>query len=221
MSTRSIGLSEALHRYFLDSIVEEPDLFRQLREETAELPGAGMQISPEQGRFMSWLVGLLGARRCLEVGVFTGYSSLAVARVLPADGQLVACDVSEEWTAIARRYWQLGGVESKIDLRLGPAVETLDGMLEQGEAGAFDFAFIDADKASYLAYYERALALVRTGGVIAFDNTLWGGKVADPAVEDPDTRAIRDLNRRVTRDPRVDASLIPLGDGVLLARKLS
>jgi caffeoyl-CoA O-methyltransferase len=218
VSTRSLGLSEALHHYLVASIAE-PQVLAELREETSRLKNAGMQISPEQGRFMAWLVGLLGARRCLEVGVFTGYSSLAVASVLPDHGALVACDVNEEWTAIARRYWERARVAQKIDLRLGPALQTLDALLAGGQAGSFDFAFIDADKTNYSNYYDRALALLRPGGVLAFDNALWSGKVADPAVDDEDTRAIRAVNRRGFEDPRVDASLVPIGDGILLLRK--
>jgi predicted O-methyltransferase YrrM len=219
VSTRSIGLSEALHNYLVDSI-GEPEVLAELREETSRLKQAGMQISPEQGRFMAWLVGLLGARRCLEVGVFTGYSSLAVASVLPDHGTLVACDVNEKWTEIARRYWERARVAQKIDLRLGPAMETLDALLADGQAGSFDFAFVDADKTNYSNYYDRTLALLRPGGVLAFDNALWSGKVADPAIDDDDTRAIRAVNRRGFEDPRVDASLIPMGDGILLLRKL-
>jgi caffeoyl-CoA O-methyltransferase len=220
VSTRSLGLSEALHHYLVDAI-REPKLLAELREETSRLKNAGMQISPEQGRFMAWLAGLLGARRCLEVGVFTGYSSLAVASVLPDRGALVACDVNEEWTAIARRYWERARVAQKIDLRLGPALETLDALLAGGQAGSFDFAFVDADKTNYSNYYDRTLALLRPGGVLAFDNTLWSGKVADPAIDDDDTRAIRAVNRRGFEDPRVDASLVPIGDGILLLRKLA
>jgi caffeoyl-CoA O-methyltransferase len=220
VSTRSLGLSDALHGYFLASVVHEPELLRRLRKETEVLPGAGMQISPEQGRFMGWLVRLIGARRCVEIGVFTGYSSLSVALALPADGQIVACDVNAEWTAIAQRYFGEAELAHKFDLRLGPALATLDALCEGGERGQYDFAFIDADKANYPGYYERCLTLLRPGGVIAVDNALWSGKVADPSATDDDTRAIRDLNARVVSDPRVSACLIPIGDGLLLAQKL-
>jgi predicted O-methyltransferase YrrM len=190
-----------------------------LREETAQLAQRAMQISPEQGQFMALLARLTGARRCLEVGVFTGYSSLATALALPDDGRIVACDVSEEWTSVARRYWQRAGVDHKIDLRLAPASETLDALLAAGNGGTFDFAFIDADKTGYLAYYERALALLRTGGLALIDNTLWSGRVADPEVADADTVALRHFNEVLHRDERVDLSLLPIGDGLTLARK--
>ncbi|HEY8945559.1 MAG TPA: class I SAM-dependent methyltransferase [Polyangiaceae bacterium] len=219
MSTRSIGLSDALHGYLLSLAANESPLLGELREETAKLPRGGMQIAPEQGRFMAWLVRLLGARRCLEVGVFTGYSSLSVAMALPPDGSLVACEVDEAWAAIAKRYWQRAGVESRVELVLGPALATLDALLLRGEGERFDFAFVDADKDNYPAYYERSLALVRPGGVVAFDNALWGGRVADVTVVDEETRAIRGVNERAARDPRVDATLVPIGDGLLMLRK--
>jgi caffeoyl-CoA O-methyltransferase len=194
-------------------------LLVQLRAETSQLAQASMQIGPEQGQFMALLAKLIGARRCLEIGVFTGYSSLVVALALPNDGKIVACDVSEEWTAIARRYWTLAGVDHKIDLRLRRATRTLDELIEAGESGSYDYAFIDADKTSYDAYYERVLTLLRPGGLILIDNVLWSGKVADPAVNDADTVALRELNAKVHRDERVDASLVGIGDGLLLARK--
>ena len=178
-----------------------------------------MQVGPEQGQFMALLVELLGARNALEVGTFTGYSALAVALALPEDGRLVACDVSEEWTAIGRRYWEEAGVAHKIDLRLAPAVETLDALLAEGCGGTFDFAFIDADKEGYDAYYERALELMRPGGLVVLDNTLWRGKVADPTISDADTEALRALNTKLAGDERVTLSLLPVGDGVTLARK--
>ena len=178
-----------------------------------------MQIGPEQGQFMALLARLTGARRCIEVGVFTGYSSLAVALALPPDGRIVACDVSEEWTAIARRHWQAAGVDSKIELRLAPAVDTLDAMLAAGEAGRHDLAFIDADKVNYGRYYERVLELLRPGGLVVVDNTLWSGRVADPAVVDADTVALREFNERLHVDERVDLSLVPIGDALTLARK--
>jgi predicted O-methyltransferase YrrM len=178
-----------------------------------------MQISPEQGQFMFLLLRLIGATRCLEIGVFTGYSSLVTALALPEDGRIVACDVSEEWTAVARRYWREAGVEPKIDLRIAPALETLDRLVEAGETGRFDFAFIDADKESYLSYYERVLQLLRPGGLLAVDNVLWSGRVADPEVSDADTAALRHFNESLHRDERIDLSLVPIGDGLTLARK--
>jgi caffeoyl-CoA O-methyltransferase len=192
---------------------------RRLREETAPMENANMQVGPEQGQFMALLVELVGARNALEVGTFTGYSALAVALALPEDGRLVACDVSEEWTAVGRRYWEEAGVAHKIDLRLAPAVETLDALLAEGRGGTFDFAFIDADKEGYDAYYERALELTRSGGLILLDNTLWRGKVADPTISDADTEALRALNTKLASDERVTLSLLPVGDGLTLARK--
>jgi caffeoyl-CoA O-methyltransferase len=180
---------------------------------------AGMQIGADQGQFMALLTKLTGARRCLEIGVFTGYSSISVALALPPDGKILACDVSEEWTAIARRYWKKAGVDSKIELRLGPAVETLEALLAKGESGKFDFAFIDADKGNYLAYYERVLKLLRPGGLIAIDNTLWSGEVANPDNQKPDTVALRALNDALHHDERIDVALLGIGDGVTLARK--
>jgi len=219
MSNRSIALSDALYGYLLENSLRETDVMRRLREETARLPGAGMQIGPEQGQFMALLVQLMGARRCLEVGTFTGYSALAVAQALPADGRLVACDVNEKTTAVARRYWQEAGVADRIDLRLAPARETLDGLLAGGEASRFDFAFIDADKTNYDAYYEAALKLLRPGGLVAIDNVLWGGAVINSSDDDADTRAIRALNAKIAADQRVSCSLLPLGDGLTLALK--
>lgn len=218
MSVATIAMTEALHAYLL-STVREPELLGRLREETARLPDAGMQISPEQGQLMQLLVELVGARRALEVGVFTGYSSTVVALALPPDGKLVACDVNEEWTAIARRYWREAGVESKVELHVRPARVTLDELLATGQGGSFDFAFIDADKTGYDDYYERCLALLRPGGLLAVDNTLWGGDVADPADQRESTRAIRALNLKIAGDARVSASLVPIGDGLYLARK--
>ncbi|HVK04451.1 MAG TPA: class I SAM-dependent methyltransferase [Armatimonadaceae bacterium] len=219
MSTKTFTLSDELHDYLLRNSVREPEVLSRLREETAAMPNGGMQISPEQGQFMRLLVELIGAKRVLEVGVFTGYSSTSVALALPDDGRIVACDVSEEFTGVARRYWQEAGVAHKIDLRLGPATETLRKMVDAGEADTFDFAFIDADKPNYDAYYESALVLVRPGGLIGIDNTLWSGKVADPAIEDESTLRIRELNAKLYRDERVTLSQIPIGDGLTLARK--
>ena len=219
MSNRSITLTDPIYQYMNDVSLREAPVLRALREETAALTQRSMQIAPEQGQFMALLVRLLRARRCLEIGVFTGYSSLATALALPVDGRIVACDVSEEWTAIARRYWEQGGVAHKIDLRIAPATSTLDTLLGQGQAGTFDLAFIDADKTNYLAYYERTLQLLRPGGLVLIDNTLWSGRVADPAVTDPDTVALRELNSTLLRDERIDLSLLPVGDGLTLALK--
>jgi predicted O-methyltransferase YrrM len=191
----------------------------RLREETARLPQGQMQIGPDQAAFFALLVRALGVHRALEIGTFTGYSSLAVASALPADGRLVCCDISAEWTAVAGRYWREAGVDARIDLHLGPAAETLETLLAAGNAGSFDFAFIDADKTGYDGYYEACLQLLRPGGVLALDNMLWGGAVADPAQSDPDTVALRALNAKVYADTRVEAALLTVGDGVLLVRK--
>jgi predicted O-methyltransferase YrrM len=219
MSVATIAMTEALYGYLLKTTLREPELLARLRAETAALPNAGMQISPEQGQLMGLLIELIGARRTLEVGVFTGYSSTVVALALPADGKLVACDVSAEWTDVARRYWREAGVESKIELHVQPALQTLDALLATEHAGTFDFAFIDADKTGYDAYYERCLALLRVGGLIAVDNTLWSGAVADDADQRESTRAIRALNVKIAADARVTTSLLPIGDGLYLARK--
>jgi len=220
MSNKTFTLPDDLYAYLFEHSVREPEILRRLREETARDSMARMQIAPEQGQFMQLLVRLMGAQRYLEVGVFTGYSSLAVALALPADGRIIACDVSDNWTKVARRYWTEAGVAEKIDLRLAPALQTLDGLISAGAAASFDFAFIDADKTSYRAYYERALTLIRVGGLIAVDNTLWEGRVADPTASDADTLAIRDFNRHLRDDRRVHVCLIPIGDGLSLALKL-
>jgi predicted O-methyltransferase YrrM len=219
LSTRTTGLSDSLQEYLLRATLREPEVLAELRAETAKLPAARMQISPEQGQLMRLLVESIGARRAIEVGVFTGYSSLSVALAMPPDGRLIACDVSEEWTAIARRYWANAGVAHKIELRLAPALETLDALLAEGQENDFDFCFIDADKDRYDDYYERCLRLLRPGGLVAIDNALWGGSVADRSQRDEDTEAIRALNAKVVRDERVSMSLVPIGDGLLLARK--
>jgi predicted O-methyltransferase YrrM len=219
VSNKTIGLSDELAAYVFEVGVREPEVLTRLREETAAIPEHGMQIAPEQGAFLAMLVELTGAQRCIEVGTFTGYSSTAVALALPADGRLLCCDVSEEWTSIARRSWEHAGVAGKIDLRIGPAVETLDRVLADGEAATYDFAFVDADKAGYDAYYERLLRLVRPGGLIAIDNTLWGGRVLDVDTDDEDTRAIRALNAKLATDDRVSLCLLPVADGVTLARR--
>ncbi|MPY90370.1 MAG: SAM-dependent methyltransferase [Luteitalea sp.] len=221
MSIRTLELDDTLYAYLQRVSLREPSLLRRLREETTALADeqARMQISAEQGQLMALLVRLLGARRTLEIGVFTGYSTLAVGLALPPDGRIIACDISKEWTDVARRYWEEAGVAHKIDLRLGAALRTLDSLLAADPAETFDFAFIDADKKSYDAYYERALMLLRPGGLIALDNMLWSGKVADPTVQDEDTRALRALNEKLHVDRRVDLSLIPIGDGLTLVRK--
>jgi len=219
MSHKSTGLDDRLYEYLASVSRREPEVLRQLREETAALPQAGMQISPEQGQFMGLLAQLSGAVKVLEVGVFTGYSSTAVALALPAHGRVTALDISPEWTAVARRYWELAGVADKIDLRLGPGIESLDALLPEAE-GTYDFAFIDADKENYDGYYERVLRLLRPGGLLLIDNVLWGERVADASLDDPDTKAIRALNRKIHADSRVAISLLPLADGISLALKL-
>ena len=219
MSRQTLPLTDQLYDYLLGASLREPDVLRRLREETAAHPKSQMQIAPEQGQFMALLARLMGARRALEVGVFTGYSSLAVARALPEDGHLVACDVSEEYTAVARRYWQEAGVDQKIDLRIAPAAETLDALLEDGQAGTFDFAFIDADKTGYDGYYERTLRLLRSGGLVVLDNMLQGGAVADPADDSASVQAIRALNAKLHEDARIHLSLLPVADGLTLALK--
>lgn len=219
MSNRSIGLDGPLYEYLLAASLREHPVLAKLRAETAAHPKVNMQISPEQGQFMALLVKLMGATRCIEVGVFTGYSSLAIALALLPTGRLFACDISEEYTAVARRYWDEAGVAGRIDLRIAPALETLEALLANGGAGGFDFGFIDADKGAYGEYYERLLALLRPGGLVAVDNTLWDGAVADEADREPDTVAIREFNARLRDDPRIDLSLVPIGDGLTLARK--
>lgn len=219
MSNKTLCLDDRLYEYLLSVSLREPEILTRLRQETAQHPHALMQVAPDQGQLMALLIQLMGAKKALEVGVFTGYSSLCVALALPADGKLVACDVSEEFTAIARRYWQEAGVADKIELHLAPALQTLDRLLDSGQAGTFDFAFIDADKGNYLNYYERSLQLVRVGGLIAIDNVLWSGQVADPQVQDASTQAIRLLNETLHRDERVTISMLPIADGLTLALK--
>ena len=220
MSNQSIGLSDPLYQYLLANSVREPEILAKLRAETAQHPLVNMQISPEQGQLMGLLVQLIGAKRCLEVGVFTGYSSLAVALNLPDDGRIIACDVSDEFTSVARKYWQEAGVDHKISLYIAPALATLDQLIAAGESGTFDFAFIDADKNNYAAYYDRCFQLVRPGGLILVDNVLWYGRVADPAMDgDRRTQAIRQINQQIYHDDRVQISLIPIGDGLTIARK--
>lgn len=219
MALRSL-LPEGVEPY-IGSLVSETDLQRRLRVETQALPDnqARMQVGPDQAALLALFARLVGARRAIEVGTFTGMSSLAVALALPADGRLVCCDVSEEWTAIARRYWREAGVEGRVELRLGPASDSLEALLRETGPGAWDFAFIDADKKGYDAYYELCLRLLRPNGLVALDNMLWSGKVADASVHDPDTDALRALNAKIAADPRVEACLLSVGDGVMLARK--
>lgn len=212
-------LTDRLYEYSLAVGLREPDVLRELREETSKLTDGEMQIAPEQGPFTALLIQVLGAKNCLEIGTFTGYSALWTAAALPPDGNLICCDVSEEYTAVARKYWEKAGLDGKIDLRIGPALDTLQSLLAGGWAGLMDYAFIDADKSNYDAYYEACLNLVRPGGVIAIDNTLWDGKVADEKVKDADTVAIRDLNKKLHGDERVWLSLLPFADGLTLALK--
>jgi len=219
MTNRTIALDDRLHQYLQDNSLRETPLMRELREVTARHEKAHMQIGPEQGQFMTLLVELLGARRIIEVGTYTGYSALCMAQALPEDGQLICCDLSTEWTAIGVPYWQRAGVRDRIDLRIGPAVDTLDRLIASDQVGCFDIAFVDADKTNYLHYYERCLALLRRGGLLMFDNTLWNGAVADPADREPDTLALRELNQKLHQDQRVSISLVPIGDGLTLARK--
>jgi len=220
MANKTFSLTDAVYRYLLSASLREPEILRKLREETAKDPMARMQIAPEQGQFMALLVQLMGAKKCIEIGVFTGYSSLCVALALPPDGKITACDTSEEWTQIARRYWQEAGVAHKIELRLAPALKTLDALLAENQAGTYDFAFIDADKENYLAYYECCLKLLRRGGLIAIDNTLWSGRVAEPDNHETDTVALREFNSSLHQDQRVALSLLPIADGLTLVLKL-
>ena len=219
MSRNNLRIDDALEAYLAVLLPEEPPVLARLRQETSRLEAADMQIGRDQGRFMTLMLCCLGARRTIEVGVFTGYSTLITALALPNTGRIVACDISRQWTEIALRYWREAGVADKIDLRIGPAADTLDAMLASGNGESYDFAFIDADKTGYDGYYESCLALLRPGGVIAIDNALWGGSVANSAKNSEDTQAIRALNEKVSRDPRVEAYLAPVGDGVHLAWK--
>ena len=219
MSNRTTPLTDPLYDYLLDHSLRESEAARALREETATLSKRNMQIAPEQGQFMQMLARLTGATSYIDVGVFTGYSSLVMAEVLPANGRILGCDLESEWTDIARRHWKAAGISERIELVLAPALETLNSRIEAGEAGQWDMAFIDADKAEYIDYYEACLKLVRPGGLILADNTLWNGNVADPGVEDEDTQAIRAFNAHVHGDDRVDLSLVPIGDGLTLLRK--
>ena len=219
MTSRSLGLPDRIHDYVLRWGLDEPAILARLRGETATHPHASMQISPEQGAVLALLVELLDARRCIEIGTFTGYSSLAVALAMPDDGRIICCDVSDEYTSVARRYWAEAGVADRVELRLGPALDSLDALLRDGAAGTFDLAFIDADKTGYLDYWDRCVELVRPGGVIALDNVLWGGSVADDDDDHASTRAIRAVNERVATDPRVRHVLLAIADGMTIARK--
>jgi caffeoyl-CoA O-methyltransferase len=219
LSNRTLSIDDRVYDYLLSVSLKEPDLLRQLREETAGIEFSEMQIAPEQGQFMALLVKLTGAKRALEIGTFTGYSSICIANALAGDGELVCCDDSAEWTAIAKKYWQLTGLQDRIDFRLGDARETLQAFIDAGQTESFDFIFIDADKQNYPLYYEQSFKLLRKGGIMAVDNTLWSGDVADPANTEPGTRAIRRFNDMVRQDARVEISLVPIGDGLTLIYK--
>lgn len=219
MPKKMIKVSEELYDYILSVSLREPEILRRLREETAPYPHSMMQISPDQGQFMALLVRLIAATRTIELGVYTGYSSLSVALALPPDGKIIACDVNEEWTSMATRYWAEAGVSHKVDLRLAPAMETLDGLLAEGRSGSFDFIFIDADKENYEGYYERSFELLRVGGIIAVDNVLWSGRVLDPLWHDRDTKAIRAFNSKLLSDDQILLSMVPIADGLTLAVK--
>lgn len=210
-----------LYYYLLSVSLREPQVLTQLREETAQLPDGEMQIAPDQGQFMALLIKLMGVKRILEIGTFTGYSSLWMALALPADGQILTCDISEEDTAIAQRYWQAAGIANKVDLHLAPALDTLNDLLSTGAAGTFDFVFIDADKVNYHHYYEKSLTLLRPGGLMAIDNVLWSGEVADLTADDPETNALRALNLALCQDERIDLSMLGIADGLTLALKKS
>ena len=220
MSTATIILDEKLREYLLNVSVKESEILRELREETAQMEYSAMQISPEQGAFMSFLVELIQAKRTLEIGVFTGYSALVVAIALSEDGIVTACDVSEEWANVGMKYWKKAQVEDKIDLRIAPALKTLDQLLSEGKQGTYDFAFIDADKIEYQGYFDKSLELLRIGGLIAIDNVLWGGSVIDDSIQDSSTKAIRAFNENLSSDSRVSISMVPIGDGLTLACKL-
>lgn len=221
MANQTLGLDQKVYQYLQAISLREPEILTQLRQEIADHPMARMQIAPEQGQLMALLVQLIGARKTLEIGVFMGYSALVVALALPPTGKIIACESNEAYAAIARGYWQQAGMADKIDLRLAPALETLDSLLATGEANSFDFAFIDADKSNYEHYYERSLALLRPGGLMAIDNVLWSGRVADPQVQDNRTRKLRALNQKLHQDPRIHLSLLPIADGLTLAIKRS
>ena len=217
MSTGILNLTDDLRDYLWQKGMKEHPVLEELREETAQLPESVMQICPEQGALMANLVRLMSAKKTLEIGTFTGYSALVVALALPEDGKIVACDISEEWTAIGKKKWVQAGVAEKIELRIGAALGTLEELIQDGQEGSFDFAFIDADKANYLDYYKMCLKLVRKGGVVAIDNVLWSGSVINSEINDVDTVAIRELNEFLAKDERVSLSMVPVGDGLTLA----
>ena len=219
MSNRTLSIDDRVYDYLLSVSLKESDLLKQLRAETAGIEFSEMQIAPEQGQFMALLVKLIAARRALEIGTFTGYSSISIASALPQGGELVCCDDSDEWTLMAKKYWQQAGLEDRIDFRLGDAARTLQALVDEGQAGTFDFIFIDADKQNYPLYYELSLNLLRAGGLMAVDNTLWSGDVADPENMEPGTRAIRRFNEMLKQDERVEISLVPIGDGLTLVHK--
>ncbi|MDA0997586.1 MAG: class I SAM-dependent methyltransferase [Proteobacteria bacterium] len=219
MSIRTIPMTDELHKYMLSVSLRDTPVMQALRKRTARLPMARMQISPEQGQFMALLIKMLGAKRCIEVGTFTGYSALCVAAAMPKDGRIVCCDISEEYTAIAKPFWKTARVAAKIDLRIAPATKTLDAMLKAGEAGSYDFAFIDADKEGYADYYARCLKLIRKSGVIAFDNIFMSGRVMEKKPSSEGVKAMKKFNATLAKDNRVDISLVPIGDGLTLARK--
>lgn len=219
MSDITINLTSQLYDYLLTNSLREPEVLKKLREQTHTMSMSQMQISPEQGQFMGLLMELMGAKKTLDIGTFTGYSALSVALRLPQEGRVIACDINGEWTKIAKKFWEMSGVGNKIELRLAPAVETLTQLIQDGEENTFDFAFIDADKMNYERYYELSLQLIRPGGLIAIDNVLWSGRVAEPAEVDDNTKAIRALNAKVAKDSRVTMSMLPIGDGLTLARK--
>lgn len=219
MSNVSMGLPPDMQDYLLRHGVREPEILARLRDETARLPEHNMQIAPEQGALLALLVELIGAKRCIEIGTFTGYSSLVVALAMPPDGTIVCCDISDEWTSVARRYWAQAGVADRVDLRLGPALDTMDELLANGGEGTFDFAFIDASKREYPDYHERIVRLLRSGGLAAYDNVFWDGGVIDESLQDDDVGGVRRLNERLAADERVSIAMLPIADGVTLARK--
>ncbi len=219
MSNRTLSINDRIYTYLNSVSLREPELLKRLREATSKDAMSKMQIAPEQGQFMALLVELMDINSAIEIGTYTGYSSLWIALSMPEHGRLICCDTNKQWTTLAQHYWILAGVENKIELRLAPALDTLDGLLSEGQAGQFDFAFIDADKQNYLNYYDRCLQLLRPGGLIAVDNTLWNGAVADPENNESNTQAIRGFNHTIYKDKRISLSLVPIGDGLTLARK--
>jgi len=220
MSDQFLTLNDKVYQYILDVSLREPELFQQLRDETSKLSSSVMQISPDQGQFMAFLAKLINAKRAIEIGVYTGYSAMVVANALPDDGELIACDINEEWTTLAKTYWEKAGLSHKIKLKIAPANETLDQLIQDGEENKFDFAFIDADKTGYDQYYEKCLKLIRPGGLIVIDNILQGNRVVDESNQDKATIALRELNKKLLIDERVDISLLPVRDGLTLARKI-